>query len=641
MAPAGQGDYIDISLIPLSAVERIELLTDGASAIYGSDAVGGVVNMILRTDFEGAETRARYGTVTQANYDEFQAGQILGSSWDTGHALVSYEYYTRSTLDSTERRFTPLANGQEAFDLIPRQQRNGVFANLAQRITDRLELTADVLYGERESSMHSSYFGIREGAASHARQISASLGLNADIAADWEVRATSLFGKNKTQHAQYSGDSVQHLDNQSSVWSAEVIAEGGLFRAPGGDVHLATGSQFRREEFADLFGSSAAELSRDVVAVYAEVFVPVVGVTNRTPGIERFELSVAARYEEYSDFGSAFNPKVGAAWEPIAGLNVRGTWGTSFKAPLLMQMNPANFRPVIYEGYYRDDLGATDVIVLGGSGVDLQPEESTNWTVGADLSLPTVPGLQLSATYFDTDYTKRVRQPLEGYDQFGVLLDPNLAAIVTKEPDQAYVQQLVLHPRALCLCSGGTVPENISAIVDQRLRNIADVQLSGVDFSLDYRFVNDLGSWAVTFGGTKLLQQRERIVPGTPAVDQLNDVWRPVDLRLRNTISFARGPVGVTTNVNYTDDYRDWRDPIHGPGQGAKVALWTTVDLTVQYDLGLKSRGLVRDAQLTLAATNLFDRDPPSVRSYYGMHFDAVNANPLGRYIAAQIVLGW
>src|SRR5690606_31931103 len=64
LAAAGRGDFVDVSLIPLSAVERVEILTDGASAIYGSDAVGGVVNLILRKNFEGAETRLRYGAVS-------------------------------------------------------------------------------------------------------------------------------------------------------------------------------------------------------------------------------------------------------------------------------------------------------------------------------------------------------------------------------------------------------------------------------------------------------------------------------------------------------------------------------------------------------------------------------------------------
>src|SRR5262249_31132695 len=57
MALASVGQAVDVSLIPVSAIKRVEVLTDGASAIYGSDAIGGVVNFVLRDDFEAQETR--------------------------------------------------------------------------------------------------------------------------------------------------------------------------------------------------------------------------------------------------------------------------------------------------------------------------------------------------------------------------------------------------------------------------------------------------------------------------------------------------------------------------------------------------------------------------------------------------------
>jgi iron complex outermembrane receptor protein len=58
---SGGSNFVDVSMIPISAVERIEILSDGASATYGSDAVGGVVNIIMKTDFDGVEVGARYG----------------------------------------------------------------------------------------------------------------------------------------------------------------------------------------------------------------------------------------------------------------------------------------------------------------------------------------------------------------------------------------------------------------------------------------------------------------------------------------------------------------------------------------------------------------------------------------------------
>lgn len=113
-----QGNFTDISIIPQSAIERIEVLPDGASALYGSDAVGGVVNFILRKDFDGAETRMHYGTATEGRMEEFRIAQAFGKTWSSGHALISYEYHHRDLLSYGERDFAATA------DLRPRGGRD-------------------------------------------------------------------------------------------------------------------------------------------------------------------------------------------------------------------------------------------------------------------------------------------------------------------------------------------------------------------------------------------------------------------------------------------------------------------------------------------------------------------------------------
>lgn len=85
-------DVPDISSIPIAAIERIEILPDGASAVYGSDAVAGVVNLLLRRDYEGIETTARYGNATGTSYDEYRLSQSAGFAWSGGNIFVSYEY---------------------------------------------------------------------------------------------------------------------------------------------------------------------------------------------------------------------------------------------------------------------------------------------------------------------------------------------------------------------------------------------------------------------------------------------------------------------------------------------------------------------------------------------------------------------
>lgn len=105
VAPSGFGSFVDVSNIPLTAIQRIEVLPDGASAIYGSDAVAGVVNIILRDDYDGAESRVRYGTVSDGSLHDVRASQTFGTTWDRGNALLSYEYQDSSALNAADRSF--------------------------------------------------------------------------------------------------------------------------------------------------------------------------------------------------------------------------------------------------------------------------------------------------------------------------------------------------------------------------------------------------------------------------------------------------------------------------------------------------------------------------------------------------------
>lgn len=184
----------------------MEVLSDGASALYGSDAVGGVVNIILRTEFEGAETRARYGTVTKGNLDEYRAAQAFGTNWGSGNTIVSYEFYKRDNLfnryrsyaatfdlrplGGADRRlnesnpgnildpvtFQPayaiptnqngrsltvadlipgrvnLNNPVQNLDILPKQKRHSVFSAIEQSITDTVVTFAEFRYSERKNT---------------------------------------------------------------------------------------------------------------------------------------------------------------------------------------------------------------------------------------------------------------------------------------------------------------------------------------------------------------------------------------------------------------------------------------------------------------------------------------------------------
>ncbi len=97
------GGVTDISTIPLSMVDRIEVQLDGASAIYGSDAVGGVVNIITRKDYAGVEVDVDYSRPDQGGFDETRVSIAGGFAWDGGRGKVSFERYHDSGLDSSLR----------------------------------------------------------------------------------------------------------------------------------------------------------------------------------------------------------------------------------------------------------------------------------------------------------------------------------------------------------------------------------------------------------------------------------------------------------------------------------------------------------------------------------------------------------
>lgn len=99
------GLFVDVSTIPVSAIERVEVLTDGASAIYGSDAIGGVVNFILRDDFNGAESSARYGAAYDGATAESGFSQSFGRASDRARFFGVIDYFHRDPLANADRSF--------------------------------------------------------------------------------------------------------------------------------------------------------------------------------------------------------------------------------------------------------------------------------------------------------------------------------------------------------------------------------------------------------------------------------------------------------------------------------------------------------------------------------------------------------
>lgn len=108
--------FVDLNLVPLAAVETIEYLTDGASAIYGSDAVAGVLNIILKKNFDGTSVKTRFGQASRGDATTTSVQVVSGASGEKSNLLFAYDYYRREPINAINRPLIKSAISPEGDD---------------------------------------------------------------------------------------------------------------------------------------------------------------------------------------------------------------------------------------------------------------------------------------------------------------------------------------------------------------------------------------------------------------------------------------------------------------------------------------------------------------------------------------------
>jgi iron complex outermembrane receptor protein len=776
----GKGDFTDLSTIPTGAVERIEVMADGASALYGSDAVGGVINIILRRDFNGQETRARIGSVTSGSMRDYQVSQLFGRTWSGGHILLAYEYQHREALPSNDRpyaasadlrrfggsdfrpfysdpgtilsfdptvgAFTPryaIPAGQDGThltvadlkpganlgdprlgtDLLPDQTRHSAYATIEQEISPAISLYAEGRYANRRFQFTSpspqtllvvtpgnpwyldidgsgvTYIGYSFGdqlgpLRTHGQVVAYSGTGGATIApgGDWQIDAYGSYAEEITHNridgiinstsldealgnvpddpaTSYSpardgyfnpyadktssqavldfvGRGFQSERDRSRLVTGSVKADGTLLRLPGGLLKLAIGGQIRREMLAvdgEGFYSGTVPSpttptrdARTIAAAFAELAVPVFGPDNALPGLRRLDLSLALRHEHYSDFGSTTNPKVGLVWEPVTGFRLRGSYGTSFRAPALTDLSDP--RTVTYTVLPNSSGTYLPVIYLSGGNAGLKPERATSLSLGFAADPVAVKGLHLELTYFRTTFDQRIGTPVSE-QILKTLVDPSLSPFVRRvdaannPADLAAVQALINEPDSFV--PHNLPPQFFQAIVDGRMVNTSSIDVRGLDMTLSQHLSLGPNSVSLSLNGSYLLDYKTRLTPAAPLVDRVNTLGFPNDLRMRATADWSRGNWGATLTASYLDGFTDNVSVPERP-----VGSWTTFDLQVRY-APKAERGWQHGLILSLSAQNLFDTDPPFVNQGNGAGYDPSSADPLGRFVSLQLIKRW
>jgi iron complex outermembrane receptor protein len=744
VVPSGvQGQYTDPSIIPSIALERMEVIADGASAIYGSDAVAGVVNLITRSKFEGAETRARYGFADGT--DRLQVSHIFGGGWDTGHAVLAFEYLQRSKLAGSDRSFyredlrdfggrdyranmcnpgTLVAGGQtyalgsgalvagtqnrcdalEEAWLLPNQERFTAFGNIQQSLGDGVTLNLqsslsvrkfDVTSGSRTAAitvrntnpyfttpvsggtsvvvnyMLPKEFGY-ERSRGTAQVFETVLGLDLELWGDWRANVAGVYGHsedriyglnrvNATNIAISGASSNPALAinpfgtgvNAASVYDfirgrtlqtpsttmvmGEAQADGSLFNLPGGAVRLAVGAEARREMLKTrvitytpgvLPDDRPGRLARTIKSAYGELFVPIFSASNAIPGFQRLDVSIAYRHDHYDDFGSTTNPKYSVNWKPVRDLTLRASYGESFRAPNMAELDVSTI--AVQQRTRIDPLassGTSTGVLLSGGNPNLAPETAKTWTAGFDLNPSFVPGLAISATYFNVDYRDQV---LDLFAVSDVLVQETAyAAFITRNPTAAEINNLLATYRA----TSAVNPLNNAFYIDARRQNLGITKVDGFDITARYDFNAFGGNMYLSTTGTLFTSYDTSAAPGAGVADRLNTINYPVDKAFRADLGWSNQSWRTRVSASYTGGYTNTTST---PVQ--EVGSYISADAYIGYKFGAQS-GAFKDLTLSLDVQNVFDRKPNFVNIPGG--YDGEKASAIGRFMSIGLTKSW
>ncbi|MDE1893554.1 MAG: TonB-dependent receptor [Xanthomonadaceae bacterium] len=220
------------------------------------------------------------------------------------------------------------------------------------------------------------------------------------------------------------------LNGASKLYSWDAHAVGNLFHLPAGAVNLAVGVNWRRETVSGhadangrvtdpVTGSTAGNAQnwvgglytdpfshgRDVGALYAETLIPITSADMHVPGLHQLEVTLASRFEHYSDAGSSNSPKLGFRWEPVDNqFALHATYTKSFAAPPLYQAyGPFDTRPVtdrLIGIVFGSQYGVGNSF-NGEDGVNpsLKPSTSSSRSIGFEFHPNFLSGLTLTADY--------------------------------------------------------------------------------------------------------------------------------------------------------------------------------------------------------------------------------------------------
>ena len=460
----------DFNTIPLIAIERIEILRDGAGAQYGSDAIAGVINVVLKSGAEGGSVTASYGahrTDLDPTGEDITDGHTFGLAADYGFSIsgdgylrVGFDYRDRSATErggigalpffeeqtpanlalDNRQLFAPGDGNAEDLTLFYNaglSAGNNQFYSFGRVNSRDAEGTAFFRYPDGPQGVPSVYpAGFRPVTTGDGLDYSISAGLRGGLnETDWDLSVT--LGRNEYEFGVENsinpsfGDAsptvfdLAEFEFMQTSFNADAVTrfDVGNLAAP---MTLAYGAEVRLEDYetgagdpasfeagplADsknvgaeagpgLDSNSTVDVDRTVYAVYGDLELPVTAA---------FTFGIAARYEDYDDFGDSINGKIAARYAFTDAFSLRAAFGTSFRAPSLAQTGFQFSTQNFGAGGMLETFGhlpVNDPLAIANGAVPLKEEESDNYSLG--FVYDGGAAFQLTVDYFRIDIDDRI-----------------------------------------------------------------------------------------------------------------------------------------------------------------------------------------------------------------------------------------
>jgi outer membrane receptor protein involved in Fe transport len=415
-------------------------------------------------------------------------------------------------------------------------------------------------------------------------------------------------------------------NNAYDMWLGDLtVNNSNVMKLWAGDLGIAGGAEIRREkisqvrdpasangDFAGSGGGTNLFGSRRANSFFAEL---------STPLVKKVELSVAGRYEDYSDFGTAFKPQYSISARPLRWALVRGSYSEGFRAPALIQL-----------------FSAQSVGFAGGPTVDPKrrnPENPSQQSVSTSLRLVRGGNANLSAENSRSYYGGIVVEPTGGlFKGFSFSADWSNIYIYDRIQLPSTAVSLNENDPAIVVRAPPTAQDNAlgqpGELVELRLtfQNLAKRYSESLDFGANYRWNSDrFGRFSAEWRGSWLYKFVTQSAKSNPKVENRGSTSLP-EWRWVGTVDWRR----KSWSASFTTNYVGKNDAFYQPQAIAKtlpttwidLGPWTTYDVQVGYDLPW-----LKSTRVTAGVLNATDRPPP----FYDGNaegYDPLVANPFG-----------